>query len=162
MYFFNSLDRSNLGNAKTDGLETDLHLVGSQYNVILAVFNVTFCLFDLPSNLMLKRFSGKVMLPSMMLGWCVFLKPSVCPLIMDRGAITLLQCTVYNFAGLLVCRLIMGIFEAGFFGTSAPLAHHRLLTHPAGVIFYLTQFYKRNEIAFRLSIFYGMVTIAGE
>ncbi|BDD62823.1 hypothetical protein MAP00_007782 [Monascus purpureus] len=31
----------------------------------------------------------------------------------------------------------------------------------AGVIFYLTQFYKRNEIAFRLSIFYGMVTIAG-
>ena len=37
-----------------------------------------------------------------------------------------------------------------------------LLTAPAGVIFYLTQFYKRNEIAFRLSIFYGMVTIAGE
>ncbi|GAT21808.1 allantoate permease [Aspergillus luchuensis] len=81
MYFFNSLDRSNLGNAKTDGLENDLHLVGNQYNVILAVFNVTFCLFDLPSNLMLKKFSGK--------------------------------------------------------------------------------FYKRNEIAFRLSIFYGMVTIAG-
>ncbi|GLB19588.1 hypothetical protein AtubIFM61612_009495 [Aspergillus tubingensis] len=131
MYFFNSLDRSNLGNAKTDGLENDLHLVGNQYNVILAVFNVTFCLFDLPSNLMLKKFSGKVMLPTMMIGW---------------GSITLLQCAVFNFAGLLVCRLIMGIFEAGFF---------------AGVIFYLTQFYKRNEIAFRLSIFYGMVTIAG-
>lgn len=31
----------------------------------------------------------------------------------------------------------------------------------AGTIFYLTQFYKRNEIAFRLSIFYGTVTIAG-
>ncbi|PYH98422.1 allantoate permease [Aspergillus ellipticus CBS 707.79] len=131
MYFFNSLDRSNLGNAKTDGLEADLHLVGNQYNTILAVFNVTFCLFDLPSNLLLKRFSGKVMLPTMMLGW---------------GSTTLLQCAVFNFAGLLVCRLIMGIFEAGFF---------------AGVIFYLTQFYKRNEIAFRLSIFYGMVTIAG-
>ena len=30
----------------------------------------------------------------------------------------------------------------------------------AGLIFYLTQFYKRNEIAFRVSIIYGMVTIA--
>lgn len=36
------------------------------------------------------------------------------------------------------------------------------MKYSAGVIFYLTQFYKRNEIAFRLSIFYGMVTIAGE
>ncbi|PLB43327.1 allantoate permease [Aspergillus steynii IBT 23096] len=131
MYFFNSLDRSNLGNAKTDGLEQDLNLVGNQYSIILAVFNVTFCLFDLPSNLLLKKYSGKVMLPLMMVGW---------------GSITLLQCAVYNFAGLLVCRLFMGVFEAGFF---------------AGVIFYLTQFYKRNEMAFRLSIFYGMVTIAG-
>ncbi|RJE25372.1 Major Facilitator Superfamily [Aspergillus sclerotialis] len=131
MYFFNSLDRSNLGNAKTDGIDTDLHLQGNQYSIILAVFNVTFSLFDLPANLLLKKFSGKVMLPVMMLCW---------------GSITLVQCAVHNFAGLLVCRLLMGCFEAGFM---------------AGVIFYLTQFYKRNEIAFRLSIFYGTVTIAG-
>lgn len=71
MYFFNSLDRSNLGNAKTDGLDADLHLRGNQYSIILAVFNATFCLFDLPSNLLLKRYSGKVMLPAMMLGWYV-------------------------------------------------------------------------------------------
>lgn len=71
MYFFNSLDRSNLGNAKTDGLDTDLHLRGNQYSIILAVFNVTFCLFDLPSNLLLKKYSGKLMLPGMMLGWYV-------------------------------------------------------------------------------------------
>ena len=71
MYFFNSLDRSNLGNAKTDGIDKDLHLVGNQYTVILAVFNVTFSVFDLPSNLLLKRYSGKTMLPSMMIGWYV-------------------------------------------------------------------------------------------
>lgn len=61
MYFFNSLDRSSLGNAKTDGIDRDLHLVGS----------VTYSLFDLPSNLLLTRFSGKAMLPAMMLGWYV-------------------------------------------------------------------------------------------
>ena len=69
MYFFNALDRSNLGNAKTDGLEKDLHLHGNQYTTILAVFSVTFCAFDLPSNLLLKRFSGRFMLPGMMAAW---------------------------------------------------------------------------------------------
>ena len=33
-----------------------------------------------------------------------------------RGSVTLLQCAAFNFAGMLVCRLFMGIFEAGFFG----------------------------------------------
>lgn len=62
----------------------------------------------------------------------------------------------------------MGIFEAGFMGKSSK---HCSSSHPAKTLtqspktqpgqFYLTQFYKRNEIAFRLSIFYGTVTIAG-
>ncbi|GMF75069.1 unnamed protein product [Aspergillus oryzae] len=52
------LDFNNLGNAKTDGIDQDLKLVGNQYSIILAVFNVTFSLFDLPSNLLLKKFSG--------------------------------------------------------------------------------------------------------
>lgn len=88
MYLFNSLDRSNLGmivptsrwlnmrkltmsrsNAKTDGIEDDLGLVGYQYSLIVVVFSVTFCALDLPSNLLLKRFSGRLMLPLMMFGW---------------------------------------------------------------------------------------------
>lgn len=32
MYFTNALDKGNLGNAKTAGLEDDLHLTGDQYN----------------------------------------------------------------------------------------------------------------------------------
>lgn len=125
MYFFNSLDRSNLGNAKTDGIEDDLHLIGNQYTVILAVFNATFSLFDLPSNLLLKRFTGKVTLPVMMIGWYVW--SILCIILVHlfpygladdycRGSVTLLQCAAFDFAGILVCRLFMGIFEAGFFG----------------------------------------------
>lgn len=37
MYLFNSLDKSNLGNAKTAGLEKTLGLHGNQYNIILSV-----------------------------------------------------------------------------------------------------------------------------
>ena len=46
-----------------------VQLVGNDYTTILAVFNVTFSVFDLPSNLLLKKFSGKYMLPAMMTGW---------------------------------------------------------------------------------------------
>lgn len=44
MYLFNSLDKSNLGNAKTAGLEKTLKLKGNQYNVILSVSFVPYVL----------------------------------------------------------------------------------------------------------------------
>jgi hypothetical protein len=69
MYFFNSIDRSNLSNAKTDGLEDDLGMKGNEYSITLILFSVTWCLLDLPSNLLLKKYSAKVMLPSLMIGW---------------------------------------------------------------------------------------------
>lgn len=37
MYLFNSLDKSNMGNAKTAGLVEDLNLKGNQYNILLSV-----------------------------------------------------------------------------------------------------------------------------
>lgn len=60
----------------------------------------------------------------------------------------------------------MGCFEAGFMGEPStrpnnPHISTNFIITTAGTIFYLTQFYKRNEIAFRLSVFYGTVTIAG-
>ncbi|KAI4212899.1 MAG: hypothetical protein LQ351_004424, partial [Letrouitia transgressa] len=44
MYLFNSLDKSNLGNAKTAGLEKTLGLKGHDYNIILSVFFVPYVL----------------------------------------------------------------------------------------------------------------------
>lgn len=64
MYFFNSVDRSNLGNAKTDGMDHDLNFKGNEYSLLILLFYVPFGLCDLPLNLLTKRFSGKVMLPT--------------------------------------------------------------------------------------------------
>jgi MFS family permease len=58
----------------------------------------------------------------------------------------MLQCLAHNWAGLLVCRILMGVFEAGFY---------------AGLVFYLTLFYKRDELAVRIAILYASTTIAG-
>lgn len=98
MYLFNAIDRSNLGNAKTDGLEKDLHMKDNEYSTTLVLFYVTFCLLDVPANMLLKRYGGRVTLPSLMLGW---------------GSMTLIQCAIRNWGGLIACRLIMGAFEAG-------------------------------------------------
>lgn len=130
MYFFNSVDRSNLGNAKTDGMDKDLHFSGNQYSLLLLLFYVPNGLCDLPLNMLTKRFSGWVMLPALMLGW---------------GSIALIQCAATDFGGLLALRLILGVFEAGFF---------------AGVVFYLTLFYTRGELGFRIAVFFGSALLA--
>ncbi|KAF3046347.1 hypothetical protein E8E12_003445 [Didymella heteroderae] len=100
MYFFNSVDRSNLGNAKTDGMDKDLGFKGEQYSLLILLFYIPNGLCDLPLNMLTKKWSGRVMLPTLMVGW---------------GAMALFQCAAKNFAGMLVIRLLLGGFEAGFF-----------------------------------------------
>lgn len=53
---------------------------------------------------------------------------------------------VRSFAGLIIARVFLGMMEAGYF---------------PGVAFYLTNFYKRDELAFRIAIFFSMATLAG-
>lgn len=52
---------------------------------------------------------------------------------------------VNNFAELLICRGLLGIFES-VFGCGAP--------------YFLSLFYQRNELGFRLSILLGMSPVA--
>ncbi|KAL9562832.1 hypothetical protein ACKAV7_013018 [Fusarium commune] len=130
MYFFNAVDRSNLGNAETDGMSKDLNFKGEGFSLLILLFYVPNGLCDLPLNLLLKRFSGRIMLPSLMVGW---------------GSMALLQAACKNFAGMLAIRLLLGAFEAGFF---------------AGAVFYLTLFYQRGELGFRIAIFFGSALLA--
>lgn len=48
MYLFNALDKGNLGNAKTNHLESDLHFRKNDYNIVLSVFYVPYVLFAPP------------------------------------------------------------------------------------------------------------------
>ncbi|KAK4540027.1 hypothetical protein LTR36_009843 [Oleoguttula mirabilis] len=130
MYFFNSVDRSNLGNAKTDGMDTDLHFTGNDYSLLILLFYVPFGLLDLPLNLLTKRFSGRVMLPTLMVTW---------------GCLALVQCAAKSFAAMLAIRLLLACFEAGFY---------------CGVVFYMTLFYTRGELGFRVAIFFGSALLA--
>lgn len=44
MFLLNGLDKGNLGNAKTAGMDTDLHFKSNQYNLALSIFYIPFVL----------------------------------------------------------------------------------------------------------------------
>lgn len=93
MYLCNSLDRSNLGNAKTDKFDVDMKFVGQQYSLLLLLFYIPNGLLDLPLNLLTKKFSGRWVLSGLCTAW---------------GIIATLQACATNFAGMLVLRLLIG------------------------------------------------------
>lgn len=91
-----SLDRSNLGNAKTAGLAEDLNLKGNQYSLVLTFYYVVF---GPPAGLITKAISAKYSVSSMMLFF---------------GTESAATAAVKSFGGLLACRMRVGLFEAGF------------------------------------------------
>ncbi|KAB8277271.1 major facilitator superfamily domain-containing protein [Aspergillus minisclerotigenes] len=131
MYLFNSLDKSNLGNAKTAGFSAEtLNLKGDQYNIILSIFFIPYVLTAPFLGILGKMYGPNLVLPCMMLTF---------------GLCTVLVVVVYNFGGLMAIRWFLGMSESAFF----PL-----------VIYYLTTFYRRGELARRLAIFYAAQSIA--
>ena len=66
MYLANALDKGNLGNAKTNGMEKDLHFKDGQYNTILSVFFVPYVIFSAPVAFVGKKFGPARVLPILM------------------------------------------------------------------------------------------------
>ncbi|KAF8632598.1 hypothetical protein AX15_001803 [Amanita polypyramis BW_CC] len=131
MYLCNALDKSNVSNAKTDGWDKDIHLTGNQYYLLVMIFYVPFCLFGTPISLLVKRFSAARVLPVLMIGF---------------GTMALFAGIAKNFSQIFAIRFMLGIFES-------PML--------PGVLFYLSTFYKRNELASRVGLFYAASSIAG-
>lgn len=103
MYLFNSLDKSNLGNAKTAGLEETLKLKGNDYNVILSIFFVPYVLTAPFLGIAGKKFGPSRVLPLMMFSF---------------GFFTVMVVAAFNFGGLLALRWFLGMAESAFFPVS--------------------------------------------
>lgn len=56
-----------MSNALTMGLQKDLHLTKQQPNIALMVFFIPYVLFEVPSNILMKRLTPHV--------WCMFRRP---------------------------------------------------------------------------------------
>lgn len=52
--------RTNLGNALVYGLQEELGISAVQYSTALTMFFVTYILFDIPSNILLKKLTPRI------------------------------------------------------------------------------------------------------
>jgi sugar phosphate permease len=69
LYLISFLDRTNIGNAKIDGLQEDLNLTNNEYNDTLTIFFISYSLFEPLTQVLLKRFKPSIFLPTIMVLW---------------------------------------------------------------------------------------------
>ncbi|KZO94375.1 MFS general substrate transporter [Calocera viscosa TUFC12733] len=131
LYLLSFLDRTSIGNAKLYHLEQDLGLTDQQYLVALTIFFISYALFEVPSNVFLKRLRPSIWLSFTMLMW---------------GVMMTVQGLVHNYGGLLAMRWFLGMFEAGLY---------------PGVNYYLSCWYKRSEFGIRAAVFFSAATVSG-
>ncbi|KAL2816744.1 major facilitator superfamily domain-containing protein [Aspergillus granulosus] len=131
LYLLGFLDRANVGNAKTGGMEDDFGLTSSQYSIIVLVFFISYLIFEVPANMILTRVRPSVFLPGLALVW---------------GTFAALMGATQNWSQLAGMRFLLGFAEAGF----AP-----------GCAFFLSSWYRRYELATRFALLYTSVPLAG-
>jgi sugar phosphate permease len=98
-YVLNYLDRNNVAFAALS-MNRDLGLSPSEFGTGAGVLFLSYCLFEIPSNLALYRFGARVWLSRIMITWGLV------------SAGTVLVVGPYSFYAL---RLMLGAAEAGFF-----------------------------------------------
>ena len=112
--------RVNISNAALFNLKTDLHIeTGTKYNTALTIFFVPYVLFEVPSNILLKKLKPHV--------WCMFFTfsdfggyvtdplPVVSFCMFMFGLVMICQGLVSSWGGLMTARFFLGVFETGMF-----------------------------------------------
>ncbi|KAJ7045932.1 MFS general substrate transporter [Mycena alexandri] len=131
MYLVSFLDRSNIGNARLQGLDTQLDLTGNKFNIALTMFFIPYCILECPANMVLKRFRPSRWLPGITVVW---------------GIIMVAMGFVKTYPQLVGVRVVLGVAEAGLF---------------PGVAYYLTLWYPRHMLQWRVGLFFGAASLAG-
>jgi MFS family permease len=130
LFLVSFVDRGNIGNAKIAGMTQDLHLGGNRYNVAVQVFTAAYVVCAVPANIIFKK-TGPRSLAVMMFFW---------------GLAVIGQGVTASYQGLVVCRFLEGMFEAGFV---------------PGAAYLIGSYYKRDEFLRRYTFFFGASIIAG-
>lgn len=142
LYLLSFIDRVNISNAKTYGLESGedssagrymggANLQGNQFNIALAVFFCPYIIFEIPANWLLKLFK-----PHVWLSACI-----IC-----FGGVTIGQGFVTSKGGLYTTRVLLGLLEAGMF---------------PGCFYLLGGWLRRDEALKRFTFFFASTSLAG-
>lgn len=125
------IDRSNIGNAKIDGLVKDLGLDGDKFNIALVVFYVPYICVDIPSNWIVKHLHAGYYIPGLLISW---------------GTVSTFLGFVKSYGGLVAARFFLGLCEGGLLGA---------------IVIYLAMFYRRHQMLYRIGLFYCAAPLSG-
>ncbi|KJA28875.1 hypothetical protein HYPSUDRAFT_61710 [Hypholoma sublateritium FD-334 SS-4] len=132
-YSFALIDRVNLGSAYTAGLGAEFNLqISNRFNIISCVSFVPYILLNVPGSLVLRYFGVRNWLAAITLAW---------------GAVQLSMGYIHSWHLLVLCRVLLGTFEASFFPS---------------MILIISTWYTRHEVQKRIAVFYILsVTASG-
>ncbi|KAJ8474822.1 hypothetical protein ONZ51_g6966 [Trametes cubensis] len=126
MYVVAFVDKTNIGNAKIQGLTSQLALTGDQFNIILGSPHTKLC-----GQLCIRTSRKPIIEEVEAITW---------------GIITTLHGIVKTYRQLLALRILLGIAEAGL---------------SPGILYYLTLWYPRHMLQYRIGLFWGGAAVAG-
>ncbi|KAL3421922.1 major facilitator superfamily protein [Phlyctema vagabunda] len=131
LYLLCFIDRANVGNARIQGMAKELELTGYRFNWALTIFYFSYVAVEIPSNILLKYLGGRYYLPALVIAF---------------GVISMCTAFVTNYQGLYACRFFLGLAEGGMM---------------PGIAYYLSCFYRRHELLFRVGIYITGASLAG-
>ncbi|HEX7668377.1 MAG TPA: MFS transporter [Polyangiaceae bacterium] len=129
-YILAYLDRVNVGFAKLQMVK-DLSLSDAAFAFGAGIFFIGYFFFEVPSNILLKKFGARAWIARIMISW---------------GVISSLMMFVHSERMFYVMRFLLGIAEAGFF---------------PGIIFYLTLWYPSRLRSTRTALFVSAIAVSG-
>ena len=117
LFFFSLIDRTNISFAALQ-MNEDLGFSPTVYGFAAGIFFVGYCLFEVPSNLVLMRVGARRWLARIMLTW---------------GLVVVATAWVSGLKSLYMMRFLLGVAEAGllpglfyYLGTWIPASHRGL------------------------------------
>ncbi|KAH0582342.1 hypothetical protein H2248_010290 [Termitomyces sp. 'cryptogamus'] len=125
------LDLGNIANARIAGLQEDLMLSNHQFTIVLTTSALSILLGEIPASLLLRVIGPRIMLPTMLTLW---------------GLVVTLQRFVTQYSELLACRFLQGLCDGGSVAT---------------IILYLSFWYPRRQLQWRLSLVGVIASLAG-
>ncbi|KAM0706407.1 hypothetical protein Q7P35_005733 [Cladosporium inversicolor] len=129
LYTIALIDRTNISVARISGLDDDLDLeVGNRASVVLLIFFIGYILFELPSNMLIRKIGPAIWLSCIAFAW---------------GALSLGIGFVNTWEALAIMRAFLGVLEAGYY---------------PGCIYLIASWYKRYELQKRISAFFTAAT----
>src|SRR5256885_8398884 len=130
LYIIAWLDRVNVGFAALQ-MNSDLGFSSAAFGFGSGVFFVGYCLFEVPSNLVLHRVGARRWIARIMITW---------------GAISVAMMFVRTTPTFHILRFLLGAAEAGFF---------------PGMVYYLSLWYPETQRARAIAAFMTAVPVSG-